>query len=116
MTILRLMAVFLAAVTVAGCAQMEQRRQHVQQLHMAALEGQCRSYGFTPQSDGFANCMMQVDQATQQQQAGSGAAMMAAGVALMNASQPRVLTPAPSLPVTTNCNRWANGQVTCISR
>lgn len=70
---------------------MEARRQHARQLHMAAIEGQCRSYGFTPDTPGFANCMMQTDQAQQGQaqaaRSASSAALIQGGL-MIDGSRP----------------------------
>jgi hypothetical protein len=62
-------------VTLAGCATPEDRarqaRQEAQAARVAAeqrraaLEAQCRGYGFEARSQGMSNCLMQLDQAQQ---------------------------------------------------
>ena len=53
MTIAKLVAGALLALTCAGCVTDAELR--------AADEGRCRSFGFRTQSDGFANCLLQLD-------------------------------------------------------
>jgi hypothetical protein len=68
--------VLLAALTtvlLVGCATPEERARQARieaqaaraaaEQRRAALEGQCRGYGFEPRSQGMANCLMQLDQA-----------------------------------------------------
>lgn len=53
MTIAKLVAGALLALTCAGCVTDAELR--------AADEARCRSFGFRTQSDGFANCLLQLD-------------------------------------------------------
>ncbi|MBI2749747.1 MAG: hypothetical protein HYX43_10530 [Burkholderiales bacterium] len=71
-------AVYLV-VLLAGCAtqeQIEARRQYEAEQQAAAIEayrqqvfGQCRAYGFRDGTPEFSQCLMQVDQANQAQNA-----------------------------------------------
>lgn len=100
------------ALNAALEASEEADRQHAYQLHMAALEGQCRSYGFTPPSEGFSNCMMQSDQAMQQRAATIDAAI------LSQPSPPQQQIVPPNLPQThrTNCRSDSFGNTNCVTR
>ncbi|OJV09880.1 MULTISPECIES: hypothetical protein [unclassified Bosea (in: a-proteobacteria)] len=49
----KLAAGLLLALLCSGCVTLEERR--------AADEARCRSYGFRPGTEGFANCLLQVD-------------------------------------------------------
>jgi len=53
MTIAKLVAGALLALACAGCVTDAELR--------AADETRCRSFGFRTQSDGFANCLLQLD-------------------------------------------------------
>lgn len=49
----KLAAGLLLALLCSGCVTLEERR--------AADEARCRSYGFRAGSEGFANCLLQID-------------------------------------------------------
>jgi hypothetical protein len=118
MSVMRLALILCWLSFACGCANVEANRAHQQALRLAAVEGQCRSYGFTPDTPGFANCMMQTDQAQQAQaqaaRSASSAALIQSGLMMMEASQPRVLP--TRMPVQTRCTDWRNGQFSCISQ
>lgn len=46
--------IWLIALLLAGCASPLERR--------AAHEAKCKSYGFRPGSEAFANCLMKLDE------------------------------------------------------
>ncbi len=49
----KLAAGLLLALACSSCVTLEERR--------AADEARCRSYGFKPGSEGFSNCLLQID-------------------------------------------------------
>ena len=66
----------------------------------------CNRYGFEPGTNGFAQCMMQLDM-------NRASAMRAISASMLQQSQPTYM--APRLPVTTNCYR-TGAYVNCTSQ
>lgn len=110
-----------------GCAtpeQVAQRQAAEQERHRqgeaaynAALRQQCESIGYTPQTDPWRQCLLQLHTANQQQDAAARAAILQELVR-QQAQQPRPTyqpVPRPRTPTYTNCQRDAWGNLNCYT-
>jgi|GEM_PF-1444967 len=101
---MRALILLAVGTTLAGCAEYEQRQAEQQ---MAAADGECRSYGFQPGTDGYANCRMNFAN----RQAATRTAVFESWMANQQAQQRN--QPAPYMvpvPRQTNCTSAINGQ------
>ncbi len=111
----KLIFVLVVLTSLNGCAEMQER---IAKRNQARLEAQCSSYGYTPGTDPFANCMMQVDQNTHQRNVETLRNLQQQNAALFqNNQQNQQVAPMPYLraPVTTNCTGYGN-TLTCTTR
>jgi hypothetical protein len=78
----------LVLLGLAGCVSQEQlarQRQYEEQQYQAQLARRCLSFGITPGTSEFAQCMSQLDQANEQRRAAIRAAIL--GSDLLNQRQ-----------------------------
>lgn len=116
-------SLFLLVLLISGCATPEQRaaRQAAEQERFRQgeaeynrqLRAQCESVGYKPDTDPWRNCLIQLHTANQQRDAALRAAILQ-GIASQPQQQP-YRPPQPRVPVQTNCNRDAWGNVSCTS-
>jgi len=97
----------LLLIFLAGCVSQEElalQRQYKAQQYQAQLAGQCRSFGFTPGTPDFAQCMLQLHQANEQRITTIGAAIIGSGM----------LNPRPQSR-NTNCYTDSFGSTHCTT-
>ena len=78
----------LVFLGLAGCVSQEKlarQRQYEEQQYQAQLARRCLSFGITPGTSEFAQCMSQLDQANEQRRAAIRAAIL--GSDLLNQRQ-----------------------------
>ena len=99
---------FVCLLLLAGCETPQSQQARADQYD-ASVSRQCQGYGFTPGTDAFANCRMQVFERNR------AAAM---GV-LMNQRPVQVPQQQPYMiprPTTTNCFTNSSGYTNCQTR
>lgn len=92
----------------AGCATPEQiqarrdaeayQQEAQRQAYRDRVYGQCRAYGFSEGTDQFRNCLMQVDQANQQQNAATRQMLLQQLIQQQNESNVRAMPYCSMLP------------------
>lgn len=91
-------------MTVSGCGLDPQYRAARDARNEARQDSQCRGYGAKPGSDVYVQCRMMIAEQNRQSAEASGAAMRAAGMALMNPPQQQRQT--------LNCTSYRTGMYT----
>ena len=85
-----ILALGFSVLALSGCAEIAAKTE-------AQQDGQCRSYGFVPGTDGYANCRMRVAEMFQRQMQMNAAIMMQGAEAnqraLANVVQPLPVSP-----------------------
>lgn len=118
----------LFAALCVGCAPPVNRAQSYASAEEAranytmAIKDRCATYGFTPGTTDFSNCMMQVDANAQAAQQANIQQQRAAILGIL-ANQPAAtmpqatFTPMQTRPtINTNCQTLPSGYVSCASR
>jgi len=106
---MKIIAAAICLAALPGCAEYYERES---QARYEGYQNRCSSYGFTPGSQPYANCMMGLDQ----QETANRQALVGAYLANQPHPQPYVLPmPAPVQPVQQSaprtCQSTVNGQV-----
>jgi hypothetical protein len=110
----------LLLICLVGCVSQEElalQRQYAAQRYQAQLAGQCSSFGFTPSTPEFAQCMLQLHQADEQRRANIAAAIIGSGM-LNPRPQPAYQLPLPTpakQPRQTNCYTDTLGYTRCTT-
>src|SRR4051794_8444368 len=98
---MRLLLVALGALSLAGCVT-DQELDHQA----------CSNYGFKPGTNDYAQCRMSRDQNRQAAIMQWSAQQQQQQQQFYSQQQQLLLRPT----VTTNCNQWTPGQITCTTR
>ena len=105
----------LLAPSISGCIDVPGLRASAHQSRLAAIDGQCRSYGFVPGSSKYARCVNDNDQAQNAQNQAERDAALEAGREAGRAYAKESSQAAPP-PVWPECKVLRDGQYSCVGK